>query len=88
MIKEGNSGMFSNEAQISEKAVIAEKKLIRLRNEMKDEDDCIITGNYYEKLPKLKINFQRIDFRGKFTIHILIIALLIYLLKRLCAIKN
>lgn len=20
---------------------------------MKDEDDCIITGNYYEKLPKL-----------------------------------
>lgn len=54
MIKEGNSGMFSNEAQISEKAVIAEKKLIRLRNEMKDEDDCIITGNYYEKLPKLK----------------------------------
>jgi hypothetical protein len=45
--------MFSNDAELSDKAIVAEKKLIRLRNEMKDEDDCIITGSYYEKLPKL-----------------------------------
>jgi len=45
--------MFSNDTQISTKAALAEKKLMRLRQEMIDEDDCIVTGSYYEKLPKL-----------------------------------
>ena len=53
MIKAGNADIFSSHTQVSDKAVIAEKKLIRLRNEMKEADDCIITGDYYEKLPKL-----------------------------------
>jgi len=53
LITEGNALKFSKHTELSAKALLAEKKLIRLRDEMKDEDDCIITGDYYEKLPKL-----------------------------------
>jgi len=44
---------FSNEIRLTNQELMAEKKLIALRQKMLQEDPTINTGNYYEKLPKL-----------------------------------
>jgi hypothetical protein len=50
----GNKDHFSNELVLVEKAMKVEKKMAKLRKQMFEEDDCIITGDYYSKLEKLK----------------------------------
>jgi hypothetical protein len=55
LVNLGNKDHFSNEVVFvqKDKALNAEKKLFKLRKQMLEEDDCIVTGSYYDKLQKL-----------------------------------
>ena len=45
---------FSNNIKLADKALIAERKLNKLRDEMFAKDDTIVTGFYYDKLKSLQ----------------------------------
>jgi len=49
-----NNQVFSKDIILQQNAYKAEKKLNKLRREMFEEDDTIVTGSYYDKLEKLK----------------------------------
>lgn len=49
-----NKDLFSNSVKLSKKAIAAEKKLHKLRDEMLVADPSIATGFYYDKLDALK----------------------------------
>jgi len=53
MVKLGNKDHFSNDVILLKKAIVAEKKLFKLREKMLEEDPVIMTGAYWQKLPKL-----------------------------------
>lgn len=53
LVERSNQDLFSNDITITDKARAAEKKLAKLRADLVQEDETIITGSYYEKLPKL-----------------------------------
>jgi len=54
LVKLSNSLHFSNKISLADKALIAEKKLFKLREEMFNKDDTIVTGFYYDKLKALQ----------------------------------
>ena len=89
MIKESKVFHFSNEAQLSQKAIAAEKKLFRLRDKMLHDDDVLITGNFYEKLPKLLNSplYDILNIMPKTVIHHIHLTAacnIKYLIKKLC----
>jgi len=49
-----NKDLFSNSVKLSDKAIAAEKKLHKLRDEMLAADPSVATGFYYDKLEALK----------------------------------
>lgn len=53
LVEESNQDIFSNDIQLSDKARRAEKKLLKMREDLLTEDATIDTGSYYDKLPKL-----------------------------------
>ncbi len=46
--------MFSSDIELSKAAILAEKKLFQLRDELIETDPCVITGRYFEKSPTIK----------------------------------
>lgn len=53
LIYDANKTHFSNDIELSKNEIKAEKKLMKLRQDLLDEDDMIAQGAYYDKLPKL-----------------------------------
>lgn len=53
LIKKADQDHFSNDITLEDRELKVEKKLIKLREELLEEDDTIATGFYYEKLGKL-----------------------------------
>ena len=53
LIKKADQDHFSNDITLVDRELKVEKKLIKLREELLEEDDTIATGFYYEKLGKL-----------------------------------
>ena len=53
LVELSNQDLFSKDINLSEKELAAEKKLAKLREDLLLEDDTIVTGSYYDKLPKL-----------------------------------
>lgn len=54
LVQLSNKDLFSNSVKLSVKAIAAEKKLFKLRDEMLQNDPSICTGFYYDKLAALK----------------------------------
>jgi len=54
LVQLSNKDLFSNKVKLSDKAIAAEKKLFKLREEMLTEDPTCATGFYYDKLDALK----------------------------------
>ena len=54
LVQLSNKDLFSNKVKLSDKAIAAEKKLFKLREEMLTEDPSCATGFYYDKLDALK----------------------------------
>jgi hypothetical protein len=53
LVELSNQDLFSKDINLSEKELAAEKKLAKLREDLLLADDTIVTGSYYDKLPKL-----------------------------------
>jgi len=53
MVKLSNALHFSNNVPLVDRALVAEKKLVKLREEMLAKDNTVHTGFYYDKLPTL-----------------------------------
>lgn len=66
-----NKDMFSKDITISEKAKKAEKKLAKMREDLLLEDDTIVTGSYYDKLPKILSSelYECLDLMPKPVVH-------------------
>ena len=54
LVQLSNKDLFSNKVKLSDKAIAAEKKLFKLREEMLTADPTCATGFYYDKLEGLK----------------------------------
>ena len=54
LVQLSNKDLFSSKVKLSDKAIAAEKKLFKLREEMLTEDPTCATGFYYDKLDALK----------------------------------
>jgi hypothetical protein len=53
LVLEANQDHFSNDVDLATRALNAEKKLLKLREKMMEEDNVCMTGDYCKKLPFL-----------------------------------
>lgn len=54
LLQKSEAEHFSRDIVLDRKEEAAEKKLIRIRDEMLEADPSLVTGLYYDKLEKLK----------------------------------
>jgi len=89
LVQLSNKDLFSNKVKLSDKAIAAEKKLFKLREEMLTEDPTCATGFYYDKLDALKSSklYDCLNHMPKTVvhhIHLTAAAPIAFLVEKLC----
>lgn len=89
LVVDANAEIFSKDIVLTERELQCEQKLFKLRQEMFEEDPVIITGDYSEKLEKIKTSalytaLNGMPKPGLLHVHATATARIDWLVKKLC----